>query len=230
MHRNGTETVSRVAAMIQSPPSEAAQGLSARFADMTNEQLDDALNFAVAKTAEGYLEQAFIIREMESRGRDTLPLKKRIGTLYHHLRKIACGQLLPEVVRSFAGQDVLIAKISNLPLPDQKRLVEGDHLEVVVYRQDGTTSIKKKSPHAMTAKEISQVFSETKGIRNDVEQASYLDGKLRSEIEKRAQPGRVGNLELDVERESFVFMGKHRDSISAKEMRRALAAMDAAKK
>lgn len=65
---------------------------------------------------------ALIVRIKEERGQEIRHLK--VGIL-RHLRAIARGELLPEVVAKCADCPAIIRRVSHLELPDQKKWLDG---------------------------------------------------------------------------------------------------------
>lgn len=151
----------------------------------------EALANGLARTAREMLQMALMVQELERRDVDMAGL--RLG-LRNHLRKIACGQLLPEVAVQFAGSDQLITSIGNLPLNDQRQLVDGGKVRLLVIGADGMTTHQMADPYRMLPEQRRQVFARDH-IRDDAEQALYLS----REREKAARPlsTTVGNLKVD---------------------------------
>src|SRR5271157_1277362 len=94
-------------------------------------QLRQELTQSLHVTAAHLRRLAIIVRLLEERGEDLTDL--RIGLL-PYLRQIALGQILPEVIVRFAESPWMIRLVGSLPLPDQKRLSDGDRVTLVVPR------------------------------------------------------------------------------------------------
>jgi hypothetical protein len=120
--------------------------------------------------------------------------------LLHHLRRIACGMLLPEVVVQFAGKPSLIAIIGNLPIPEQRRIANGGTVRVLVL-EAGDTTHRMMQPLAMTPQQVRQAFANDH-LRDDAEQAAILMRKRQENEGPR--PKRIGELQPDYERVGVV--------------------------
>lgn len=184
------------------PPAESAAWL-AEFHAMTTEELKQNLAETLGLTARSLLRCACLIHVLErERSEDLSGL--RIGIL-PHLRRIATGQLLPEVVVRFAGKPSLIAVVGNLPLDDQRRLAAGDSVALIVYADGGGRTVRMMDPLNMTPRQVSQAFARDH-IRHETEQHAILDD--RREKAARPIPESVGKLRIDKER-GGVMVGRH---------------------
>src|SRR6185312_5765052 len=117
-------------ATTQAPIQKRLQDLE----QMTTEQLMERLAEKLAITAEALEELGGIVRVLENRQVDLSVL--RIGIL-PLLRKIAYGQLLPGLVARFAGKGQLLKYVQNLAIPDQKRLLAGEKMRVLLLGDGG---------------------------------------------------------------------------------------------
>ncbi len=164
-------------------------------ATKTTEELRKMLVESLHVTAQHLLHLAGIVYELEhNRNEDLSGL--RMGMI-HHLRKIACGQVLPEVVVRFAGSAMLINAVSGLPLDDQRDIVDGKSVKLWVYSPDGKKTWRTPDPMAMTPSQVRQVFAKDH-IRGEGEQSLILDQWIAKKQNKR--PDRIGNVRIDKER------------------------------
>ncbi len=174
--------------------AQKAEGLHAK----TDEELVSGLVKRIRLTAEHLVELASYVYELERRGKDLSYLRL---AMIHHLRRIACGQLLPEVVVRFAGAPRLMSLISNLPLDDQKRMSDGEMLKLLVYTASGEKTHRMADPLAMTQSQARQVLAKDH-IRTESEQSLILDQWI---AKKRFNPpDRIGELKIDKERGGVV--------------------------
>jgi hypothetical protein len=195
-------------------PSDDREDLFARFREMTVEELMQLLADGLNLTARSLLSNAVAIAVLEEKGKDLSGLKI---SLLHHLRKIACGQLLPEVVVRFAGKPSLITRVGSLPIPEQRRLAAGEHVLLLVPDvHEGGYTHRMADPLDMSAAQISQVFARDH-IRSEAEQALKLDE--RHEEARTPIPETVGNLKIDKERDG-IMVGRH--FVSRSDMETAL--------
>jgi hypothetical protein len=141
-----------------------------RLGTLPTKELYDRFFAALALTAEALVEMACIVRVLEERGENLQELKLGIVVI---LRKIAYGQVLPELVAKYSTNPNLIRYATALPIPDQQRIVEGTTIRVMILAPDGTTDARHIEPHKLSPREIQQVFA-ADHIRDDGEQVSYL--------------------------------------------------------
>jgi hypothetical protein len=119
-------------------------------------------------TTETVARAAAIIGILESRGEDLTKLK--MG-LVGYLRRVACGQVLPEVVAKFIGSSVL-KNVAALPVNDQKMLLETETVELASV-SDGKIDTRSKPILLLEPFESRQLFA-SDHIRTVNEQASWL--------------------------------------------------------
>lgn len=165
---------------------------------MSDAELDAALAQHLGWTAQGFLVLAHIVAEKERRGH--IIDAYRCGGILHHLRKIACGQLLPEIVVLFGHNSTLITRIGNLPLTDQRRIADGEPIPLALPTPQGDKTHRMIDTHTLASAKpevVNQVFARDH-IRTIAEQAVHLDQK-REEARKPI-PERIGKGVIDVER------------------------------
>lgn len=176
------------------PLNSTRDQLLADLSAWDTEKLRRCLAEQLGLTASGLLQMAIIIHILEERGEDLSAL--RIGLL-HHLRKIANGQILSEVVVKFAGRPSLISLVGNLPIDIQKDLASGGTVALVVYTDGGTRSIRQADPMNLTRQQTAQVFARDH-IRTEAEQGLILD--QRREVKMTRKPEQTGELRIDYEK------------------------------
>jgi hypothetical protein len=106
-----------------------------------------------------------------------------------YLRKIAYGQVLPELVELFRGKLYLLQKASSLPLPEQHRLARREPIRYVSELPDGTLSSVMRDPLKLTFDDVRQVFGKDY-IRSAEEQKAYLQSRRKpvfSESEAKSE-------------------------------------------
>src|SRR5690606_35817556 len=136
----------------------------------TTDSLKSRLTSLLAQTADDLRQMAAIVAELERRGEDMQEL--RIG-IVDHLRRIAAGQLLPEIVVKFSGFPMMLRIAARLPIPDQQRLVADEPLDMAVWRGE-QIEWRKVDPLALTTEQIRVVFADDR-IRSQQEQVSILE-------------------------------------------------------
>lgn len=173
---------------------------------MPVQQLLDELAKQAKKTADDFLRLAWIVRLLEEQGHDLSAMR---NTLLPHLRRIAYGQLLPELLVRFGGNIYLLRRVSLLPLPDQRRLVETQSVELLVPVQDPanpeapiTYTKRQADPGRLTYAQINQVFGPDR-LRGEAEQALYLDDSRTRPEPAPVQPV-TGKVRADGQRGGLV--------------------------
>ncbi len=135
---------------------------------MSTAELKAELANVLTITASSLVRAAAIVRVIESRGESLAQFK---SGLIGYLRKIAHGQLLPEVVAVFVGHPAL-KRIAQLPEPDQRRCLESDGLPIGVML-NGQVDQRMKPILQMEQFEVRQVFADDH-IRSPEEQLAWL--------------------------------------------------------
>jgi hypothetical protein len=160
--------------------------MAREIAALSTEELRAELAQGLRLTAQYLLRLALIVRTLEERGEDLSEL--RVG-LIGYLRKIAYGQVLPEVVVRFAEYPLLIRRISALPLPEQQRLAEGEPIKVFLRRDDGEIDHRLADPLKLTSGQVIQVFA-ADHVRDQQEQLLLLEDRRNRPAKKQ---GRVSS-------------------------------------
>jgi len=171
-----------------------------RLQSLDTPALRAELASALGLTSRHLLYLAAVWSELERRGEDLSDLRSGIGV---YLPLIATGQVLPETVVRFAGQPTLLRSVAGLPIPEQRRLADGEPIALVVRQGDSYTH-RMLPAHALTAAQSRVVFGD-RTIRSEAEQIALLTSAL-----PRDKPGRSpkrGKLRADRER-GVVLLGR----------------------
>lgn len=152
---------------------EVRNGLESLDTKALKQELLDVL----AGTAEKIRRAAMIVGILESRGEDLSDFKTGI---IGYLRKIACGQLLPEVMVKFFGSRAIKA-IASLPIPDQQACIDRENVDVGLII-DGKIDVKSRPIVLLEPVEVRQVFA-SDHIRTTNEQVAWM----RTQDMKRPQ-------------------------------------------
>jgi hypothetical protein len=180
------EKPSSTRAIVPVAPT-VADDLVREIESLSSEQIRSELARSLAHTAAHFLRSAMLVKVLEDRGEDLSDL--RIGLL-GYLRRIACGQVLPEVVVRFAEYPLLIQRVSVLPLQDQQKLAAGEPVLLSVFGPDGAITRRMVDPIRMTREQIVQVFAKDR-IRSEGEQALLLEDRRLRPAPKAKSLGRV---------------------------------------
>ena len=170
-------------------PSALAPPDAAALAALDTEQLRAELAQSLRLTAAALVRLAWILRTLEERGED---LGELHAGLPWYLRLIAYGQLLPEAVVRFAGNPSLLRRIAGLPLPDQRRLADGEPVKLLVRAEAGT-DYRPADPLKMTAAQLGQVFARDH-LRGRDEQILLLEDRRTRPA--KVQGPKVGHLRI----------------------------------
>ena len=162
--------------------------------DLPTDRLKDELGKSLQLTSNHLVRLATIVRVLEERGEDLSEL--RIGLL-GYLRRIAYGQVLPEVVVRYAEFPLLIQRIAALPLPEQQRLGAGEPVKVMVAKDDH----RLVDPLKMTRDQVGQVFARDH-IRDEAEQLQLLQERTGRQRERKLPARR--RVRADLERGGIV--------------------------
>lgn len=91
-----------------------------------------------------------------------------------YLRKIAHGNLSPDLFVTMQGHKSMLNIASTLPAPVQQQIAKNEPIKVMQTNGD----FRMVPPLSMTTKEVSQVFAFGR-IRDEAEQVGYLRGKMQ---------------------------------------------------
>lgn len=181
--------------IASSPPNAAVEAVVAEINSLSTDELRRELATSLAGTATHLVRLAVIVRTLEERGEDLADLK--IGLL-SYLRRIAYGQILPEVVVRFAEYPSLVRRIAALPIPEQLRLAQGEPVPVAIRTEDGSIDHRLMDPLSLSGSQVAQVFSSDR-IRTAAEQITAIETRRPR---RRKKEGRV---RVDRERGGLVF-------------------------
>jgi hypothetical protein len=149
------------------------------FKEMSTLELREELGRAFKVTVQQIIRIAAIIRVLEDRGEKFDDTKSVLMTC---LRKIAAGELMPQVLMSFNGSPSLLGCAMSLPIDDQKRL--SDSSPLTVMELNGDEAIKHSVlPSKLTRRQVEQVFA-SDHIRSGAEQVKWLREQLDNEVEE----------------------------------------------
>lgn len=134
---------------------------------------------SLSVTVEQIIRMAALVRRLDELGDDLSDLEI---SLLPKIRKVAYGQVIPELLVRLQGRPSLLNRAAGLPLPDQRRIAEGEPLRVMEMGGDH----RMIPPLKLTATEISQLFR-ADSIRDDAEQMSWLRER-RATQQSRGDP------------------------------------------
>lgn len=144
------------------------------MATMSNEALASLIQEHLSISVRSLVTIAAALRILEDRGADIGEMKL---TMLGYLRKIAHGQLLPELVVRFQGHPRLLSRVAALPMPDQEKVKAAQALCIIEMNAEGTTARRMVPPESMETSQLAQVFGRD-GIRGENDQILYLKAGL----------------------------------------------------
>lgn len=121
---------------------EQLEAYRAGLAKESTESLMDKLKLFLNITVEKLIQVASVVYELERRGKDLSSLK--IG-LIPYLRKIARGELLPELVVKYSGEPRSLQKVAKLPVEVQKEIYNGKRDFIPAVKVRGNSGVPKVS-------------------------------------------------------------------------------------
>jgi hypothetical protein len=169
-----------------------------RLHGLSTQKLKDELLDVVAASVKQLITIGVIVRIIEERGGDLNDF--RVG-LFHFVRRIAYKQLLAEVVARLNGNPRLLNCVASLPIPDQRTVIGGDGIKVIIIDGNGKTDSRLVDPIKMSAREISQVFAKDH-IRDDGEQISWIRSRVAMPTKTNVLP-----VQMDPKRRGIVVNG-----------------------
>lgn len=192
-----TQTVTRRTPDQQLHPAWIEER-AAQFRDLDTQGLMVKLEEHLTMSVEHLKDVAAIVLLLEERGADLSDINSK---MLHWCRRVAYGQIMPELVVQYSGSTSLLRRLSGLPLSDQAKVVPDEPIAVVVQHDEVTTH-RLVRPSKMSPAEVNQVFA-ADHIRDDSEQVSYLASKTQASPRACVRPQVV----LDARRGGIIVTG-----------------------
>jgi hypothetical protein len=144
-------------------------------------------------TVESIIRLAVRVRRLEELG---VEVQARIeSAAVPLLRRVAYGQLAPELLVSCQSNVGLLNKAGMLPLPDQRKIAANEPMKVMEIDGDH----RMVPPFSMTWREVRQVFGKG-AVRSDGEQI----GLLREQASRRKRAPEKAPVMLDRKRGGII--------------------------
>lgn len=137
--------------------------------------LVDELRKATQTSVKHVARMAAIIRQLEELGHE---VQVDLGPL-PFLRKIAYGNMIPELYVALECDPALLSRAGSLPTPDQDRIARNEPMKVMELDGDH----RMVAPLSMTRQEIAQVFAKGR-LRDEAQQIGWLKDRARREQSK----------------------------------------------
>lgn len=161
---------------------ERMQAMEERFRSLSDDELVEMLLKKLSLTAESFAECAVLVRLAEERGIDMRPAVN--GTL-PILRKMAYGQVVPELVVYCQANANLFQRAAQLAIPDQRQLVQSWGLEFA-DGEDGS-DCRMVDPRTATNQQLKQLFDHDR-IRPLHEQRRWLTERKGPRKNRKVKP------------------------------------------
>ena len=137
----------------------------------------------------------------------------------HWLRRIAYGQMAPELYVKHQDRIQLVDRAARLAMPEQQQIASDEPVEVGVFDQAGEYTHRMIRPSAMTKEQVNQVFARDH-IRDLAEQRSYAEKRAGKCTAPRNQ-----GVVVDAKRGRIIVSGEN-VPITRKELARYLATLE----
>jgi hypothetical protein len=161
--------------------NDATELSSTALSSLETAELHLQLDAAIGLTARSISRVAAIWVELERRGED---MSRHRFSLRSHMRAVADGHLMPEAVAALAGQPRTLQLVADLPVRDQRRLIEGETITVL----DGNGAPVDRTLANMTFGEAARVIRNGR-ILTAEEQRMALD-RVRKQPRLTPRTGR----------------------------------------
>lgn len=184
----------------------------AELSELDLSQLRDEFAKAMIVTVGGVIRLAAIVRVLEDRGEDVSDIQ-----FGHMLRRVACGQVLPELVVKLQWQPRLLNKVAMLPIADQRTVAEDRPIKVATV-ENGARTHRMVRLMQMSPDEVRRVFAKDH-IRDVGEQVSMMESEAATERHVNRPP-----VTIDPRRKGIVVTGE-KVFISFKELTSHLASL-----
>lgn len=130
------------------------------------QKLTEMLHETLSITINSVVRLAAIVKRLEELGAEV----SLASPILPYIRRIAHGQILPELFVSLQGDQALLDKAATLAIPDQRRFAENKPLKVMALGGNH----RMVPAQLLTRREIRQVFGRGK-LRTDTEQIGWLN-------------------------------------------------------
>jgi hypothetical protein len=136
---------------------------------------------------------AVLVRRLEEAGADLSDIRSQ--SFLALLRRIAYGQLLPEIAERWLDSRDVLRRVASLPIPEQRKVAADKPMPVVVRDGDQMTH-RLLRPSTMDQRQAAQVFAGDH-IRDEAEQRTWLERRQETQERQTGRPNESG-VRLDV--------------------------------
>jgi hypothetical protein len=170
----------------------ASQREQSRLRKLSNDQLVNELGTVVGIMVENFRKIALIVKEMDHRGMD---LSSIHIPMLEHVRRIAAGEMLPEVLAKFATNRMALRMVSAMPIKEQRKALAGP-IPVARRTADGGVQFKSVAVEEMGYRELKTVFDEEQGRMRRKEEQELVAKAANSHL----RPIQIKAAEVDKKR------------------------------
>lgn len=147
--------------------------LNKELPSLTNDQLKQELQKALAITAQHLQYLAAVWKELEKRGEDLSHLKTGLAG---YLPMIANGEIDSNLIVKYAGRRTVLSALAKLPIEQQRQIAADGHLTIVTLDKDGKRHDVQRPIDQLNQAELFQAISE-QGLRDPDKQFLLLANK-----------------------------------------------------
>lgn len=176
--------VSETMEVKQTAWPEWLEAVRKEYSGLSEHKLLNEFKALITATVENVRRQAVLVRLLEEGGAD---LSDITSPWLDDLRRVAYGQLVPELIVLATRNRAVFWQAKKLPVPDQTKLAKDEPLPVVVHREGYGPEPRMVKPSRMQDWEIRQVIG-SGHIRSEAEQVSYLDNPRNRRASRVAEP------------------------------------------
>jgi len=135
------------------------------------------LQRSVESTVKQIVRMAAIVRRLDELGMQI----EIASSVVPYLRKIAYGNLSPDLFVALQGNMTLLGKAASMPTPIQEKIARNEPFKVMELNGDHRLA----KPLEMTTALVNQVFAPGR-VRNEAEQVSFIRERLQAKQEPKS--------------------------------------------
>jgi hypothetical protein len=181
---------------VQAPDDNWPEGLrqeAAATAGLGETELLSMLKSELEVCTRSLIRTAVLVRRLEEAGSDLSAIRSQ--SFLALLRRIAYGQLLPEIAERWLDSRDVLRRVASLPIPEQRKVAADQPMAVVVREGDQVTH-RLLRPSTMDQRQAAQVFAGDH-IRDEAEQRTWLERRQETQERSTGRPHDSG-VRLDV--------------------------------
>ena len=147
------------------------EDIRSEYGSLSQPKLLSEFKALMVGTVDNIRRQAVLIRLLEENGADLSDIK---SPWLDDLRRVAYGQLVPELITLGTRNRSILRQAKSLPVPDQMKIAKDEPIPVMVHREGAGYEPRQIKPSQMEDWQVRQVLSSGR-IRSEKEQVDFLD-------------------------------------------------------